>query len=156
MSNVFVDLLQASQVQVDGREVTDMIRRMDLIGQECIDILPSSTAFTAGLFSALPYMQGVFAALDINFEMATWIARPVADFISEHVRSADPDNEPIMSGAIADCGASFPIVLTLRQLWRAEWQGAGVWVLEDGTALRCSSTRGGSPSVVQELLAMIR
>ena len=132
---IFRDILEAYEVRVDGETLDGQDLRRDLIAQECIETVPACTAFSTGLLEALPHLRKAFTALCTSFDLETWIARPVADFMTEYVRAASPDDTAVVSGTLAKPNERNRFSVTLRTLWLAVPDAAGSWQLPDGSRL---------------------
>lgn len=133
--NIFAELLNADMVLVDGRCLSQLHVRRDLVAQEYIDVLPAHTLCSNGLFSALPGLFRAFRELNQQFSLDDWIARPVTDFLTEYATAVDPETTVIVAGNVHREGSMPPVAYSLTSLWCAEPAQAGCWRLEDGTAL---------------------
>ncbi|GJI98200.1 hypothetical protein RugamoR57_49180 [Duganella caerulea] len=134
--DVFMQLILAELVFVEGCRLRDLQVRYDLAGQEVIESLPARTAFSAGLFEALPALRQAVLALAPGFVPCAWIGLPVSDFMSEYVVAADPVSTAVITGKAGQCGEGRSVVITLAALWNAVLESAGVWRLEDGAVLK--------------------
>ena len=135
MPDIFADLALADEVYVDGIAICDLYIRRDLVGQEVIESLPARTAFSTGLFAALPALRKAVLALDQMFDLADWIGRLVSEFMTEYVIAADPETTAIFSGRTGQGEEGHTIALTLTALWNAVPEACGVWRLDSGHVL---------------------
>ncbi|MYM95940.1 hypothetical protein [Duganella vulcania] len=134
--DVFMQLVMAKLVFVEGCRLRDLQVRHDLAGQEVIESLPARTAFSAGLFEALPALRQAVLALAPGFDPGAWIGRPVSDFMSEYVVAADPDSTAVVTGKTGQSGEGRSVAITLAALWNGVPESSGVWRLEDGAVLK--------------------
>lgn len=134
--DVFMDLVVTEQAYVEGSLLFDLNIRRDLAGQEVLESLPARTAFSAGLFAALPGLKNAAHALHPDFDLDAWIGLPISDFTSEYVRDGDPDTTAVVSGKTGRPGEESAYGLTLATLWNAVPETEGIWRLEDGTVLK--------------------
>lgn len=135
MPNLFLELVMAGEVFVDDTRLLNLKVRRDLAAQEGIEALPAHTAFSAGLFAALPELHRAFGSMDADFCLEPWIARPVSDFMSEFARATDPETTPIIAGRSCMQDGQVPFVCMLDALWNAVPEGGCNWRLEDGAIL---------------------
>lgn len=115
---------------MDGSAICELYIRRDLVGQEFIESLPARTAFSTGLFAALPALRKAVLALDQMFDLADWVGRLVSEFMTEYVTEADPETTAIVSGRAGQGEEESPIALTLTALWNAVPEASGDWRLD--------------------------
>lgn len=64
------------------------------------------------------------------FDLADWVGRLVAEFMTEYVTEADPETTAIVSGRAGQGEEESPIALTLTALWNAVPEASGDWRLD--------------------------
>jgi hypothetical protein len=116
--------------------------RPDLIAQETLGSLPSSTVITPRLLTCRPEFLESLCAMNTSFEQAVWLGRCLSEFLEAYSVAYLPDSTLIVQfSAIGEHSPCKQIVaLTLRQLWDAVPIAEG-WQLKSGMALRLQKNR---------------